>query len=50
MTKTFRFKMDGGAIAVTREAQGRDWKEALRALGYGPSAMLYLVISFEVVA
>lgn len=48
MTKTFRFKMDGGAIQVTREAQGRDWKEALKALGYGPQAMMYLVISFEV--
>jgi hypothetical protein len=48
MIKTFRFKMDGGALQVPREAQGRDWKEALEALGYGPQAMMYLVISYEV--
>lgn len=46
--QTFRFKM-AGALPVIREAQGRDWQEALKALGYGPQAMMYLVISYEVV-
>lgn len=50
MTKTFRFKMDGGSQQITREAQGRNWQEALKALGYSPNAMSYLVHSYEVVS
>jgi hypothetical protein len=44
---TFRFKFEDGR---TKEARGRDWRSALKALGYGPSAMLYVVVSFEELA
>ncbi len=41
---TFRFYFSDGRILT---AQGKSWREALRELGYGPAAMLFLVHSYD---
>jgi hypothetical protein len=42
---TFRFKFEDGRVL---EARGRNWRSALKVLGRGPDAMLFLVHSYEV--
>lgn len=47
--KTFQIRMDNGAALKTVEAKGRDIWEALKSLGYGRNAMLYLVHDYKII-